>query len=437
MKHSKHKPAQTNPGRTALVQIEKPIYGGNFLARVEGKATFVPLTLPGEEARVRIVEERKGYAGAEVEEILTPVPNRIAPGCRHFGVCGGCQYQHTDYESQLEFKEAILRETLQRGGVQPSEKVDILAGDPWHYRNRIRLAFDSAGNPGYRARRSHAIISISECPIASPLLVTAALRAGEILCSIKASLAPAEISLFTNKDESELLITLFVQHGTARTVENFAQALKKDVPALSGVQVVMAGRADRADTPISGWGNPTLSYRAGGIDYQVGHNAFFQVNRWLLEEFVTRITDGRRGSLAWDLFAGVGLFARRLAGNYAQVIAVESAPASTQTLKKNLEGTAGKGITTDVLAFLNGKAGRAKPDLIVVDPPRIGLGGEVTSLLGRVGAQTLVYVSCDPATLARDLRTLIEGGYSVADITLVDLFPQTFHLETLVELQRS
>jgi 23S rRNA (uracil1939-C5)-methyltransferase len=437
MKHRKQVTTRASRERSALVRIEKPIYGGNFLARVEGKATFVPLTLPGEEVRVRIVEEKRGYASAETEEILTPAPNRIAPGCRHFGVCGGCQYQHTDYDSQLRFKEAILRETLQRGGVQPPEQIDILAGDPWSYRNRIRLAFDSAGNPGYRARRSHAIVPISECPIASPLLVSAALGAAEILRNMKTNFRPQEISLFANADETELLTTLFVQNSETKSIENFAEALKKAIPAMAGVQIVKAGNADQADKLIADWGNTTLTYRAGGFDYQVGQGAFFQVNRWLLDKFVSRVTDGRRGSLAWDLFAGVGLFARRLAANYTQVVAVESAPASTQTLSKNLEGTAGNAITAEVSAFLKGKFSRTKPDLIVVDPPRTGLGGEVTSLLASVAVPTLMYVSCDPATLARDLRALIEAGYSVAHITLVDLFPQTFHLETVVELQRS
>ena len=178
MKRVNKKLEDTKPVRSALVQIEKPIYGGAFLARLEGKATFVPLTLPGEQARVRIVEEKRGYALAEADEIVTAAPERVVPGCRHFGVCGGCNYQHANYESQLGFKQAILRETLQRGGVEAPETIDILAGNEWQYRNRIRLALDGAGRVGYRARRSHDLIPISECPIASPLLVQAALSGG-------------------------------------------------------------------------------------------------------------------------------------------------------------------------------------------------------------------------------------------------------------------
>src|SRR5208283_5497236 len=164
-----------------LVSIEKPIYGGAFLARIEGKAVFVPLALPGEQARVRIVDDKRGYATAEVEEIVHASEQRITPACPHFGACGGCQYQHANYAAQLAWKKDILRETLERGGVYPPEDIAVLAAEPWAYRNRIRLAFDAQGNVGYRGRRSHAVIPIAECPIAAPLLVRAGLAAGRLL----------------------------------------------------------------------------------------------------------------------------------------------------------------------------------------------------------------------------------------------------------------
>ena len=429
--------AKHNANQGVLVQIEKPIYGGSFLARLEGKAVFVPLTLPGEQARVRVVEEKRSYTNAEAEAIVIPASNRVEPGCPNFGACGGCQYQHADYETQLALKQAILRETLERGGVQPPESIAILAGDPWGYRNRIRLAVDAAGRVGYRARRSHAIVPISECPIAAPALVTAALSAAEVLRSVKPRFSPAEISLFANADQTALLISLFVQNRVKPSITAIAEALKERVSALAGLQLVALDRKGQPAETSAEWGNRFLTYRVGGIDYQVGHEAFFQVNRWLLDKFADRVTAGWRGALAWDLFAGVGLFARRLTEAFDEVIAVESAPASTRTLAGNLEGTSGRGVETEVAAFLKSKAARTKPDLIVVDPPRIGLGSEVTSLLTGIGARTIVYVSCDPATLARDLRLMIAEGYAVSTVTLADMFPQTFHLETVVELQQS
>jgi 23S rRNA (uracil1939-C5)-methyltransferase len=436
MKSARRKPENAKPTRSALVQIEKPIYGGAFLARVEGKATFVPLTLPGEEARVRVMEEKRGYAVAEAEEIVTAAPERVVPGCRHFGVCGGCQYQHAHYEAQLEYKQAILRETLERGGVSAPEMIDVLAGKEWQYRNRIRLAFDGAGRVGYRARRSHDLVPISECPIASPLLVRAALSAAEILREMKTGPRTTEISLFSNAEETELLASVFVRDSAARGFDQFCVEWRERIPALTGVELVEEGRAGKPARAIGQWGEASLTYRAGGVGYRVDHGAFFQVNRWLVDDLVDRVTAGRRGGLAWDLFAGVGLFARRLAESFAHVAAVESAPAAVGALAHNLEGTKGTCVKAETLTFL--KAHRtAKPELIVVDPPRVGLGAETTSLLAEVGAPSIVYVSCDPATLARDLRALIGSGYELSSVTLADLFPQTFHLESVVELRRS
>src|SRR3569833_2234132 len=150
MKRRRSQPAETKPAKTALVEIEKAIYGVAFLGRVEGKATFVPLTLPGEQARVRILEDKRSYATAEPETIDSMSPNRVQPRCVHFGVCGGCSYQHANYETQLTLKQQILRETLHRAGVPSPDEIEVLAGEPWAYRNRIRLAFDASGRVGYR-----------------------------------------------------------------------------------------------------------------------------------------------------------------------------------------------------------------------------------------------------------------------------------------------
>jgi 23S rRNA (uracil1939-C5)-methyltransferase len=180
MKPAAPQSAQPSALEALLVEIDKPVYGGACLARVEGKAVFVPLTLPGEQARVRIAQDKRGYATAEAEEIVSAAPQRVAPACRHFGVCGGCHYQHADYAAQLAFKQAILRETLERGGVEAPAEMAVLAGEPLAYRNRIRLALDAAGKPGYRGRRSHAVIAVSECPIAAPLLVKAAQAFAEV-----------------------------------------------------------------------------------------------------------------------------------------------------------------------------------------------------------------------------------------------------------------
>jgi 23S rRNA (uracil1939-C5)-methyltransferase len=428
------------------VRIEKPIYGGAFLARLEGKAVFAPLTLPGEQARIRILQSKPGYATAEAEEIVVASPERVAPACPHFGACGGCHYQHAGYETQLAFKQAILRETLERGGVAVPGEIAVLAAEPWAYRNRIRLAFDATGNPGYRGRSSHAVTPVTECPIAAPLLLRAAQAAAEVARQIAPALRPTEIALFCDAGETALLASLFIAGAKKIRFDEFAQMLHEQIPALKGAELVAEGHAGQPPRTVAQWGATSLAYRAAGFDYRVDHGAFFQVNRWLADALVELVTANRQdalgGALAWDLFAGVGLFARRLTAGFARVVAVESAPAATQALAENLKGTAATAVRAATLDFLRNSRKPAhsdltRPDLVVVDPPRTGMGAETCGLLAAIAPPALVYVSCDPATLARDLRALLDSGFAIQSITLADLFPQTFHLETVVRLRRA
>ncbi|HUX44583.1 MAG TPA: 23S rRNA (uracil(1939)-C(5))-methyltransferase RlmD [Terracidiphilus sp.] len=439
---------------THLVQLEKPVYGGDFLARLDGKAIFVPLTLPGEQVQIRIVEDKRGYATAEVESLVQSAPQRVAPACPHFGACGGCQYQHADYASQLDFKQAILRETLERAGVPAPAEISVLAGAPWHYRNRIRMALDARGNAGYRGRGSHAVLPVSQCPIAAPLLLQAAAALPQALAAVAPTLRPSEITLFCNAEQTALLAGVVlaapVRIPARNLADELAAALRERIPALCGLEIATAPRPHKparnsARAPgrtatqtsaqiLARWGSDSLLYRAAGFEYRVDHGAFFQVNRWLVNALVDHVTAELSGQLAWDLFAGVGLFARRLTANFAHVVAVESAPAAVAALAHNLQGTAASAVQADTLAFLRRKH-VAAPDLIVLDPPRAGLGAPVTDALATLRAPALVYVSCDPATLARDLRALIAAGYFLHSVTLADLFPQTFHLETVVHLR--
>lgn len=441
------KPSKPQPAGQSLVEIEKPVYGGQFLARAEGKAVFVPLTLPGEQVRIRVTQSKSGYSTAELIDVLAPSPQRIAPPCPHFGVCGGCNYQHTSYENQLTLKQQILRETLERSGVHPPEQISVLSAHPeshaWSYRNRIRLAFDAQGNPGYRGRKSHAVIPIHECPIAAPLLLSAAQAVAESLERVPPNLRPSELLLFCNAEESALLATFFVADSPGPSLETLARALHQRIPALQSAQLAAGGRPGHPPRTLAQWGADSISYPAAGFSYRVDHGAFFQVNRWLVDALVHQVTQAQSGKLAWDLFAGVGLFARKLASSFQQVVAVESAPPAVTSLQSNLRDVSGVAVPASTLDFLRNFVHRTGPrapdpmvpDLIVVDPPRTGLGAEITSLLAAIAAPALVYVSCDPATLARDLRALIASGYVLESLTLADLFPQTFHLETVVRLR--
>jgi 23S rRNA (uracil1939-C5)-methyltransferase len=437
---------KTAPPTPTCIQLnlDKPVYGGDCLARLAnpdskpGKTVFVPLTLPGEAVTARITEDKRSFLKAELEEVLTPSPHRVKPNCEHFGICGGCHYQHADYPAQLQIKQQILRETLSRAGVTVPTEVATLAAEPWEYRNRIRLALTPNGQIAYRGRRSHDLIPIRHCPIAAPLLLHAARQIQAFLAENNPNFAISELELFTNLDESQLQITLFTQKPPDRTVQSWLTTLQGELPPGTALRLA---HDDGGLTPhiLAHAGEPSLLYQAANFPYRVDHGAFFQVNRHLIDSFVKLVTSGQSGNLAWDLYAGVGLFARALSANFAEVVAVESAPASTAALRQNLNETAGTAIAATTLDYLrrNREQREPRPDLIVLDPPRAGLGDEVTTLLNAIGAPRIHYVSCDPTTLARDLRAVTLERYRIAKITLVDMFPQTYHLETVVELSRS
>jgi 23S rRNA (uracil1939-C5)-methyltransferase len=426
---------QSDADQLVELQIEKPVYNGAFLARHEGKAIFVPFALPGEQVRVRIVEDKRSYASAELVEVAAAAAERIVPRCPHFGPCGGCHYQHAGNETQLAFKQAILRETLTRGGITPPEIIEVLTGPPWEYRNRVRLAFDAQGNPAYRGRRSHSFVSIRECPITAPLLVNAAFAAAEAVRSFAPALRPTEMALFCNADETALSLSFFLARAANVAFEELCVELKRRIPQLAGAELIVESSGAQPARTLAQWGETFLTYSAAGFAYRVDHGAFFQVNRRLVDALVERVTAGHSGALAWDLFAGVGLFARKLAQSFQKVVAVESATVATAALAANLAGNTGTAVRSSTLQFLRENRRGVRPDLIVIDPPRTGLGADITALIAEIAPPALVYVSCDPATLARDLRALLAAGYAIESVTLADLFPQTFHLETVVRMR--
>jgi 23S rRNA (uracil1939-C5)-methyltransferase len=398
------------------LRIEKAIYGGDGLARVpEGKTVFVPGTLPGELVEATIASDRRSFAKGEVESILEPSAQRIQPACEYVPRCGGCQYQHAGPAFQLQMKLDILKETLSRAHVQAPEEIGSRAAEPWGYRNRIRLHVKGKVI-GYRRRGSHNLLPVTHCPIAAPLLEQA-IAAGA-RCN-------GEVEFFTNGDQ--LLVSFWPEREC--NLETFAEQLQAEIPALTGV-----GLFSQSGTLVH-WGQRSLSYTVSGLRYQVSLGSFFQVNRFLLPELVELVAGNRSGRLAWDLYSGVGLFARAL--NFENVTAVEAEGFSADDLKMNLDGTPHRVVRSSTLDFLRSQtAAQEKPELIVVDPPRAGLDKEVCAHLARIAAPNIIYVSCDPATLARDLQALLHSGYSVQAMTLVDLFPQTFHLETVTVLVR-
>lgn len=439
------------------LHIEKAIYGGAGLARAEGKAVFVPGTLPGEEVEAAIRRDKGSFAEAALLDVLTPAPERVQAPCPYYGACGGCQYQHARYPAQLAMKRGILLETLTRASLADLPEIATHAGEPWGYRNRIRLHVDPAsGALGYRRGGSHALLPVDHCPIAAPLLGSAIAPLLAAFSAQKAGAWCAEVELFTNESSSTLLLSFGQRAGSrlpSHALDKVCTTLKAELPPLQGAVLLApepprSGRNQRshkaladepegetaAGTELARWGEPSLTYRVGEHPYRVSAGAFFQGNRFLVDKLAELATESKPGTLAWDLFAGVGLFARMLATRFTKVVAVEGAPISQADLRHNLPDSPNKAVRSSTLDFLRRHSGPA-PDHIILDPPRTGLGGEATALLARVHSQTITYVSCDPATLARDLAALVHAGYTVTALDLVDMFPQTFHLETVAKLR--
>jgi 23S rRNA (uracil1939-C5)-methyltransferase len=428
------------------LQIEKSVYGGAGLAhQSDGKAVLVPFTLPGELIEAQLFEQKKPSDEASLLQVLNASKDRVNPTCSHFGECGGCQYQHAEYPAQVKIKSSILQETLERAGLMSLPNIQTHTGHPWGYRNRMRLRteeLDGALRVGYNRRGTNEFLAIHECPIAAPILWRAAqslLQGAEQIPSMARWLTNAvEVEFFTIGDEKKLQMTLFVrkdQPGFAACCEHLKQAIPELIGAGTAlIKPTGQQRQIQKPRPLESWGASGLSYRAADEDYWISRGGFFQVNRFLIDELVQIVSANRHGQLAWDLYAGVGLFSRVLAKKFQQVMAVETAGTD---LINSFKGSGKRAIETTTVDFLrHAVIQRERPQLIVMDPPRAGVGAEVCSFLARVSSPEIVYVSCDPVTLARDLKMLVDSGYKLEELHLVDLFPQTFHLETVVVLRK-
>ncbi len=410
---------------------------------VAGRTVFVPFTLPGELVEANASASPSGVVNAELVQVVEASSDRVKPECAHFGECGGCHYQHATYQAQLEIKTEILRETLERAGLADLPETQVHAGEPWGYRNRIRLRVAKVNGVlrvGYLRRGSNDFLPIEMCPIAAPLLWRAAealLKLAETSDTARWMEKITEVELFTTHDESALQMTVFTQQRVAG-FDAFCKRLQDLLPELAGAgaSMLLAEGSRRAERPraIAAWGAEGLRYTAAGEKYWVSRGGFFQVNRFLVDELVRMVTAGRQGVLAWDLYAGVGLFSRALKTSFDEVVAVEAA---ADDLVKTFKGGGRRAVAATTAEFLRSAVvQRERPELVVMDPPRAGVGAEVCALLGRVQAKEIVYVSCDPVTLARDLKALVDFGYRINELHMVNMFPQTFHQETVVVLDR-
>jgi 23S rRNA (uracil1939-C5)-methyltransferase len=394
------------------VKIEKWVYGGSGLARTEEGVVLVPFTMPGEIVHLAEVKRRAGVAEGRVAEILEPSPQRVEPRCPVFGRCGGCHYQMAPYEFQVEAKLAILREVFARVGRIPApEQIRVVTGEPWGYRNRSQFHFGKH-TLGYKMAGSDKVVDVEECPVSAPE-VNAALKA--LRAARRDRRFPRfleQVELFTNGSRTMVNV---LETGQGRGVaRGFFAWLAERIP----------GAADGE-----------LFYEACGARFRVSHRSFFQVNRFLIEPLVECALEGAAGDEALELYAGVGLFTVPLARRTARVTAVESDGSAARDLEFNLAaaGVRAEARRMQAEQFLTGLT--KTPDFVLADPPRAGLGKSVVKELIRLRPPRLHLVSCDPATLARDVAALSGAGYALDGLVLIDLFPQTYHMEAVARLR--
>ena len=403
-------------GQQFIISPTTLVYGGDALGRLpDGRAVFVPFVLPGEKARIAVRQEKRGHVRGELLEILEPSPQRIAPPCPHFTLCGGCHYQHIPYEMQLAAKTEILRDQLQRiGGLADIPLNPAIASPaPFNYRNHVQFHLDPLGKLGFQASRSSQVIPITQCHLPEPPL-------NEIWPLLDLEPVPGleRISLRLGADDD---IQLILESSDGQLFEFSVEELP-----ISAVHLSPAGAVVLA-------GSEVLLMDILGRSFQVSAGAFFQVNTRLAEAMVRHILEILPldpSTTLLEIYCGAGLFSAFLAPQVGRLVGIEVSPAACRDFAENLdefenvelyEASAG-----EVLRQVN-----FHPDVILADPPRSGLDHPTLDALLAQQARWLAYVSCDPATLARDARRLSSEGYRLVQVTPFDLFPQTYHIESI------
>ncbi len=390
------------------VQIEKMVYGGDGLARVEGQVVLAPFVLPGELVTVESEGPQKGVLRGRVSTVDTPAAERQSAPCRVFRRCGGCHYQQAPYATQLQWKQEIVREVFRRvGKISAPDEMSVVSAEPWEYRNRIQL-HSVDGSVGFLEAGSRTLCPVSTCPIASPRINRAIAALASMARDTRWPRFLRSLELFTNEEQVQLNV-METERPLARW---FFDWCEESLPGASA----------------------PLDYPTRDFTFRAGGRSFFQVNRFLIDTLVDTALAGAGGETALDLYAGVGLFSLALAKRFRGVTAVESGTNAVADLEFNAQRA---GVAVDVRRantedFLDAYSGSC--EYVLADPPRAGLGKRVVKRLLELHPRRLVIVACDPATLARDLAPLLAGGYRMERLVLVDLFPQTYHIELIVDL---
>jgi len=429
------------PAEAVEVRIEKILNQGDGLGRLDGQAVFVPLSAPGDLVRATIIKQGRGFVQTTLDEVLEAGPNRQEAPCPHYGDCGGCNLQHMTPEAQRQAKADIVLECFGRLG-----KLDVsgvlngpdATGSDLGYRNRIRVFSNPAGHYGMMRRGSHDVVALNSCPLLPEQFNT------DILPWLR-MLPPVEQIIIRLNGQGGWLLSLFGHAQRMRVMKKILASVPVDEgPAPGCIGILFNNR------PI--WGKDYLINEVAGSKFRVSAQSFFQGNIEVTEEAIGLIRGWLQelkekdelGDLLGDLFCGVGLFSLTLGDLFEKVVAVDSDPYSCRDAENNVKRSnmkdKAKVFKGDLAKVLNDakvtSGGQWESSCCIIDPPRTGLGKDgVKTLLDRK-PRHIVYMSCDPATMARDTAGLVEDGYEIMKLQVLDMFPQTSHIETLILLKK-
>ena len=402
---------------TLELQLTAMAHGGSALGRHEGQVIFVPYSIPGERVRVEVVESHARWARARLLEVLEPSPQRVEPPCPYFGPdgCGGCHFQHIAYQAQAEYKQQVVADQLARlGGLRDVQVEDIIgAAEPWGYRNHVQFSIGPDARLGFLAADSHRVVGVDQCLLTDPLL-------DELWAALDMEWPQlCRLSLRCGSATGDRMAIFELDH-----YEDFD--IEVDFP-VSCVLLLADGEA------VVLMGSAHLTEHVAGRDYRISAGSFFQVNTAGAEALVALVGEylaPQGDETLLDLYCGVGLFGLALAERVGRVVGIEEAGSAADDFRHNARDLA----HVDLLV---GKVEHLLPtleeqvDLVVLDPPRAGAGKRVVDGIARLRPRRVVYVSCDVATLARDARLLSQAGFELAEVQPVDLFPQTYHIESV------
>ncbi len=421
------------------LRIEKLVYGGKGLGRVNGRIVFVPYVAPGDLVVAEETARKSGFSEAKVVRVLESSKYRVKPICPYFGRCGGCDWQHIDYEQQLNAKRLIVEENLQKIGKIRNPRIDevVPSPSPWNYRNRAQVKVKD-GKVGFFGKNSHQLVEVDRCPLLKKDLEGIFPKLKELLRELPTE--PYEFHIYSSSKD-EVLLKIVYQGRFKRielSLDRVREILGLNLIGYGIYKISNGGYPER----VKFFGRDFTYEKVGKFKFRVSADSFFQVNLFQVENLIKRVSKAATEAqfmLAGDLYCGVGTFTIPVGRYVHRAFGIESNfwAVSDALYNKDINGL------RNVQFFCREAEEGLKivedfsPDLVVVDPPRSGLSGKVVKTLARLPRlRRIVYVSCNPSTLARDLALFHKFGVNLERAKVLDMFPQTYHVETVAYLRK-